>query len=78
MRRINPAGDCGVISPVGSAGGGVLSLPGILSEVDWPLPLWLASVDIGIDGARRPDWSAELPVTDNSTRGRKEAQKMVP
>ena len=28
-----------------------------------------------IDGARRPDWGAELPEIDNSTRGHKDAQK---
>lgn len=69
MRRISPAGDCGAISGDGSAGGGGLSLPVILSEVNGPLPLWLASVDIGLNR-----WSAPArlergtPETDNSTR----------
>jgi len=53
MRRIRLAGDCAEVSAIGSAGGVDLSLPVTLSDVDWPLPLWLASVDIGIDGLHR-------------------------
>jgi hypothetical protein len=41
------------------------------SESD-PLPLWLASVVIEPDRLelREPEWSAETPETDNSTRER--------
>jgi len=49
MRRIRLAGDCGELSANGSGGGVGLSLPVTLSDVDWPLLLWLASVDIGIE-----------------------------
>jgi len=44
----------------GSAGGVDLSLPVTLSDVDWPLPLWLASVDIGLEWIVPPEWGAEL------------------
>jgi len=60
MRRIRLAGECATPSDKGSAAAGDLSLPVTLSEVNGPLPLWLASVDMGTDGARGPDWSAEL------------------
>jgi hypothetical protein len=55
-------------SVTGDAG---LRRPVLRSESD-PLPLWLASVVIEPDRLelREPEWSAETPETDNSTRER--------
>jgi hypothetical protein len=46
MRRIEADGDWGVSGCDSGAAAGLI-LPVLLSVVNGPLPLWLASVDIG-------------------------------
>src|ERR1043165_7961774 len=73
MRRISPAGEFAGASDNGSATGGVRNRAGPLSVDSEPLPRWLASVDMGLEGARRPDRSAEPPEIDNSMRDDKDS-----
>jgi len=72
---MSAAADCAPASASESAageGGAVEASEGRnllvpLSDDCGPVPLWLASVDIGLRGARLREWGAELRESDNNT-----------